>query len=105
MPGSSWPGRRPHRKTVKRGETEGALDALAARDCAHGGAAAKMRDDHSSSGDFRSQQGQTVGDIFVRQAMKPVTADAFSVELIGKSVAIGDVGVAAMESRVEAGHL
>ncbi len=46
-------GPRAHRQPVERGEPHGAFDAGAAKDRAHRRAAAEMRDDHATLGDFR----------------------------------------------------
>ena len=49
--------------------------------------------------------GRRLGDILVGQAVESVAAYAFRVELLGKRIAVGNLGMAAMEGGIEAGNL
>ena len=96
---------RAHRQPVERGEAHRAFDAAAAGQGAHGRAAAEMRDDHAARRDVRRDLAQALGDVFVRQPVKPVASDAFGIEVLGNGVMVGDRAVAAMKRGVEAGDL
>lgn len=64
-----------------------------------------MGDDHAAARDAGRDLGQPVRDVLVRQAMKAVAAEALDIELLGKGIAVGDIGVTAVESGVEAADL
>ena len=94
-----------HRQAVERGEAHGRLDAAAGEQRAHRGAAAEVGDDHPAAGDLRGEFGEAAGDVLVAQAVEAVAADALVVEGARKGVAVGVLGVAAVEGGVEAGDL
>ena len=64
-----------------------------------------MGHDHSSLRDVRRNLRQARRDVFVREAVKAVAADALGVEMLGDRVVVGDGGVLAMEGRIEARDL
>jgi hypothetical protein len=64
-----------------------------------------MGDDHAAVGDVRSDLAESLGDIFVGQAVKAVAAYAFDVQALWNRIMVGDRAVAAMKGGVEAGDL
>ena len=74
-------------------------------DRAHGGAAAEMGDDHAALGNVGRHLRQPARDVFVGQAVKAVAAHALLVEAARERVAVGNLGMAAVEGGVEAGDL
>ena len=64
-----------------------------------------MGDDHPPGGDLWCDVRQPAGDVFVRQAVEPVAADAFGVESTRDRIGVGERTVAPMVRRVEAGDL
>src|SRR5262249_61536165 len=73
--------------------------------CAHGGAAAEMRDNHSACHHGRGDLAQALGDVFVGEPVKPVAPDALGIKTLGNSVMVRDGAVAVMKGGVEAGNL
>src|SRR4029077_19168190 len=69
------------------------------------GTAAKMGDDHAVVRDVRRELRQFARDVFVGQPMEAVAAHAVLIELVWQSIAVGDLGMAAMKRGVEAGDL
>ncbi len=98
-------GPRAHRQPVERGEPHGALDAAAAVERAHRGAAAEMGDDHPLRRNVRRDFRQDARDIFVGQTVEAVAPDAFGIETLRDRVMIGQRAMAAMKGGVEAGDL
>ena len=94
-----------HRQAVEGGEAHGALDAAAGEQRAHRGAAAEVGDDHPAAGDLGRDLGEAAGDVLVAEAVEAVAADALVVERARQGVAVGVLGVAAVEGGVEAGDL
>src|SRR6516164_2766297 len=68
-----------HWQSVECGEAQRALDTASARQRAHRSAATQMRDDHASTSDLWCNLRQSLGNVFVREAVKPVAADAFCI--------------------------
>ena len=64
-----------------------------------------MCDDHAAAGDVQRDLAESLGDIFVGQAVKAVATDAFCVEPLRNRIVVGDRAVAAMKGGVEAGNL
>src|SRR5262245_65845694 len=64
-----------------------------------------MGDDNPPLGSLRCDLSQSCADELVGQAMKAVAAYALIVEALRDGKAIGDLGVAPMEGRIEAGDL
>ena len=89
--GVELPWTRSHGQAVKCREAHGALDALAGMDRAHRGAATEMGDDHAALRNVRRQLRQLARDVFVRQPVEAVAADAFLVEALRQRVAVGDL--------------
>ena len=60
-----------------------------------------MRDHHSAVGNFRRDFTEPPSNVFVRQAVKSVAANALCIERFGNGEAVGHVRMAAMEGGVE----
>jgi hypothetical protein len=96
---------RTHGQAVQGGETHRAFDASTAVECTHGGPAAKVGNNHLLIRQIWSGVTEPVGDILVRQSMESLAAYAFSIELLGNRVVVGNLGMAAVECGVEASNL
>ena len=94
-----------HRQSIERRKAHRALDALPVLQRAHGGAAAQMGHDDPFLRNVRRNLRQARRDVFVREAVEAVAADALGMEMLRDRVVVGDGGVLAMEGRVEARDL
>ena len=65
----------------------------------------KMSHDDFFLRDVRRNRRQARRDVFVREAVEAVAADALGMEMLRDRVVIGDGGVLAMEGRIEARDL
>ena len=104
-PGSSWPGRVPIGRPSSAVKPIVLSTLLPLAQPAHRGAAAEMRDDHPAAGHVGRHVAQPLGDIFVGEAVEAVAAHALVVEVARQRVAVGVLGMPAVEGGVEAGHL
>ena len=98
-------GPRAHRQAVESGEPHCAFDAAAVAERTHRCATAEMSDDDTRVGDFRRDRLQTIGDVFIGEAVEAVAANALRVETFRQGEMIRNRTMTAMESRVEAGDL
>ena len=64
-----------------------------------------MRDHDSAVGNFRRDLAEPPSDVFVRQAVKSVAANALRIERVGNGEAVRHFRMAAMEGGVEARDL
>ena len=64
-----------------------------------------MGDHHAALADVRRDLGQHARDVLVGQAVEAVAADALVVEPARQGEPVGELGMAAVESGIEAGHL
>src|SRR5262249_40184834 len=96
---------RAHWQTIERSEPHGALNAAPIEQSAHRTAAAEMRNNHPSARDVRQNLLQAVCNVFIGQAVEPITANALGVKTFRDRIVVGKRAVAAMKSRIEARHL
>src|SRR4029434_330990 len=99
----SWP--RPHAQSVKRREPERAVHASEVVHCAETRTAAKVRHDHTAVCDLGRLLAQHGGDVFVGQAVEPVALHASATDLARQRHDLRDLGLSAMETRIETGDL
>ena len=64
-----------------------------------------MSDDHATLCNIGGKLRQLARDIFVGKPVEPIAANALCIELFGKRVAVGDVGMTSMERGIEARNL
>ncbi len=64
-----------------------------------------MSHDDAALGKVRRFLLEARSDVFVRQPVKAVAAHAIGIILVGQRIAVRDLGMAAMEGGIEAGHL
>src|SRR5262245_45771878 len=64
-----------------------------------------MRNNDAAVCDIGSYLAESPSDVFVRKAVEAVPADTLVVERFGNGVAVGNLRMAAMKCRVEAGNL
>jgi hypothetical protein len=64
-----------------------------------------MGNDYAPRGNIRGDLTQSLRDVFVRKAVKAVTAHSFRIELLRDGITIRKRAVAAVKRRVEAGDL
>src|SRR5450759_2415635 len=98
-------GARRHDKTVERRERHRGVHASPVPEGAETRAVAEVGGDDASLRDLGIEFREAACDVLVREAVESVTADAGVAERAGQSHDVGDVRVAAMERRVEAGHV
>lgn len=103
--GIDCPAARSHHQTIERGEAHGGVKAPSLMQGAETRAIAKMRHHYSLPGPFRPERGEAACDIFEREPMKAVAADAALLEMPGKGKTACRRPQAVMERRIEAGDL
>jgi hypothetical protein len=64
-----------------------------------------MGDDHAAPGDLRCYLGQHTRDVLVGQTVEAVAANAVVVKAARQREPVGELGMAAVERGIEAGHL
>ena len=98
-------GARAHHQPVERSEPHCRCNTAAVFDRAQARAVAEMRDDDLAAGAFGRDPRQGRGDVFVRQPVKPVAADALRRQFArqGELLRHGRLGM--VEGGIEAGDL
>src|SRR5450759_2575632 len=98
-------GARRHDETVECRERHRGVHAFPVPKGAETRAVAEVSGDDASLRDPGIELRKAVPDVLVRQAVESVAADAGLAERAGQGHDVGDVRVAAVERRVEAGHV
>ena len=103
--GIDRPAARSHHQAVDRGEPHGRRDAAAVLHRAQARAVAQVSEDDPPVGKLRRELLQARSEELVGEAVKSIAANAFLREAPRQGERLRQIGLGAMEGRVEAGDL